>query len=279
VKQRCVHTVVAFRSAMAHGSSPGCFVARAALTYVVLGGLLFLSMAVQAQRSSAHQTSIWLAYTTQLNVAPKWNAQLEAQWRRSHWGVSPQQALLRSSLSYQSSAKVQWAGGFILLHNSPYGAYPAKSTFPEFRTWEQVQFRGAVQHWDTWLRLRLEQRWLYSPVLTGAHYAPGEPVYTNRIRVMNKWNHSLGGTPFKTAAFYMSFFDEFFFSFGKNVKYNMFDQNRIGLALGHKISSTTSLEFGYMLQSIIKLNGMQVEHNHTMSVACLSNLNLQRKGK
>lgn len=260
-------------------SSHGCFVARAALTYVVLGFLLFLSMAVQAQRSSAHQTSIWLAYTTQLNVAPKWNAQLEAQWRRSHWGVSPQQALLRTSLSYQSSARVQWSGGFILLHNSPYGAYPAKSTFPEFRSWEQVQYRDAVRQWDTWLRLRLEQRWVYSPVLTGAHYAPGDAVYTNRIRVMNKWNHPLGGTLGKPASFYMSFFDEFFISFGENVKYNKFDQNRIGVALGHKITRTTTIELGYLLQTIIRMNGAQVEHNHTLNIASFTQFNLYKKTK
>lgn len=242
--------------------------------------LFFLSSYTsQAQPALAHQSSVWLAYTTQLNFSSKWSSIIEGQWRRSQLGLHPQQALLRTSLAYQLKPHVQLAAGIIFLRNSPYGAYPAKSSFPEFRTWEQVQYRGALKHWDTWLRLRLEQRWMYSPVLTGTHYAPGDAVYTNRIRVMNKWNHPLGGSLGKPASFYMSFFDEFFISFGENVKYNKFEQNRIGVALGHKITRTTTIELGYLLQTIIRMNGAQVEHNHTLNVACFSTLNLQRKAK
>lgn len=238
-----------------------------------------LPYTIQAQSATAHQSSLWLATTTQLNVTPKWNAIIEAQWRRSHLGLHPQQALLRSSFGFQIKPNVQLTAGFIVLHNSPYGAYPAKSTFPEFRSWEQVQFRDAFKQWDTWLRLRLEQRWVYAPVQKGAHYAPGDPIYMNRIRVMNKWNHSLGGPVFKSARYYMSIFDELFFSFGKNIKYNKFDQNRIGLALGRKLSSTTNLELGYLLQSIIRMNGSEVENNHTLNVAFFSTLNLYHNAK
>jgi hypothetical protein len=108
----------------------------------------------------------------------------------------------------------------------------------------------------------------------GTQYEPGDAVYSNRIRVMNKWNHPLASVTNKNPLWYVSVYDEVFLSFGKHVKVNMLDQNRIGIALGYKRIKNTNLELGYMLQSIIKPDGIHVEQNHTIGLASFTNLNL-----
>lgn len=236
--------------------------------------LWFVSIETHAQRLPVHQTNSWLAYTAQVKLTPKWGIHGELQWRQSELVVRPQQALWRMAALYQALPNIQWAGGFILLRNYPYGAYPAKSVFPEFRLWEQLQVKNTLNRWDTWIRLRLEQRWSYTPVLVAGQYTPGDAVYSNRIRVMNKWNHPLARASVKNPLWYVSMYDEVFLSFGKQVKVNMLDQNRIGMALGCKRIKNTNVELGYMLQTIIKSDGIHVEQNHTISLACFTNLSL-----
>jgi hypothetical protein len=236
--------------------------------------LCFACLQTHAQRLPVHQANSWLATTTQIKLSPKWGIHGEWQWRQSQLVQRPQQALWRMAALYQALPHLQWAGGFILLRNYPYGAYPAKSIYPEFRLWEQLQVKNTVHRWDTWLRLRLEQRWSYTPVLMGAQYEPGHAVYSNRIRIMNKWNHPLASAINKNPLWYLSFYNEVFLSFGKQVKVNMLDQNRIGIALGNKRIKNANVELGYMLQTIIKSDGIHVEQNHTLSLACFTSLSV-----
>jgi hypothetical protein len=229
-----------------------------------------------AQRAHVHQANIWLAYTAQVKLSPQWGLHLETQWRRSHWGIGPQQALFRGGLLYQKLPNVQWAVGYIVLRNDPYGAFPAKGPFPEQRIWQQMQLKTTVNKCDTWLRLRSEQRWAYQPILSGNTYVPGKAVYSNRMRIMNKWNYTLRQQEQARHVFYISAFDELILSFGKNVLYNLLDQNRIGMALGYKLSAHTQVELGYQLQSIIKSDGLHVENNHTLGLAFFTNFKAYR---
>jgi long-subunit fatty acid transport protein len=64
-------------------------------------------------------------------------------------------------------------------------------------------------------------------------------------------------------------YDEIFMNFGKKVTNNDFDQNRLGLMLGYKITPKLSLEMGYLNQ-YLKLRSRtatfqnRYENNHTL---------------
>lgn len=240
---------------------------------LVLCGTI-ISSQTMAQRAHANQEHAWFAYTAQAKLTKKWGLHLEGQWRREELGIKPQQLLLRAGVMYHILPTLQATAGYGFIQTYPYGDFPVKCAFPEHRFWEQLQTKSSYLKWDTWLRLRLEQRFSKLPVLNATVYEPGDAVYTNRMRIMNKWNYPLWKNKLNSHALYASAYDEVFLSFGKNVNYNLLDQNRIGLMLGYKLLPTTNLEVGYLLQTIIKSNGIQVENNHTLNVAFFTNLDL-----
>jgi hypothetical protein len=60
------------------------------------------------------------------------------------------------------------------------------------------------------------------------------------------------------------------FDYGKNVAFNVFDQNRAYVALGRTVARETRLEVGFMEQTIQQRSGQVFEHNHTLQVAIYS---------
>ena len=73
-----------------------------------------------------------------------------------------------------------------------------------------------------------------------------------------------GGGAAKNHKPYIFGYDEVFVSFGKNVQYNLLDQNRFSLGAGYRFGPALSVELGYMNQISIRSNGEDVERNHTL---------------
>ncbi|MBU3676880.1 MAG: DUF2490 domain-containing protein, partial [Chitinophagaceae bacterium] len=238
--------------------------------------LLILSLGVSkdalAQRVHANQAHAWFAYTTQIKLNQHLGVHIEGQWRREALGLKPQQLLLRGGLMYNILPNLQATLGYAFVQTSPYGAFPAKCAFSENRLWEQLQTKNSYKAWDTWLRLRLEQRFSNLPVATASGYEPGDAVYTNRMRIMNRWNHPLWKTRNKEHTLYISLYDELFINFGKNVANNLLDQNRLAGMFGYTLTPHTNIELGYLLQTVVKSSGVQVENNHTVNLTLFTNL-------
>jgi hypothetical protein len=122
----------------------------------------------------------------------------------------------------------------------------------------------------------LEQRFVKSPVLKGTNYAPGDAVFTNRFRVLNRFSLPIKGKTIVDKSLYITAFDEIMINFGKNVALNIFDQNRAYLALGYKIPKLGRLEVGYLNQLVLKGDGNKVENNHNLQVSLTSNLDFYK---
>jgi hypothetical protein len=80
---------------------------------------------------------------------------------------------------------------------------------------------------------------------------------------------------------YFAAYDEIFIGFGRNVKKNIFDQNRIGLVLGYQFSTNFKIEAGYLNQ-IIQF-GRQIDqqeifqHNNGLIVNTYFNFDKKEK--
>jgi hypothetical protein len=124
----------------------------------------------------------------------------------------------------------------------------------------------------------LEQRFSKVPIinLSSADYEPGDAVYTNRFRSLNRVSIPLKGKMINDKTFYISAYDEFFISYGKNVAANLFDQNRAYFALGYKIPKIGRLEIGYMYQAILKGDGIKIENNNTLQLGFISTFNFHK---
>ncbi len=115
-------------------------------------------------------------------------------------------------------------------------------------------------------RYRVEQRMLGNAA-TG-EFANGR--YENRVRYMAKLTVDItkGDKPV-----YLAFYDEIFLNFGKEVAYNIFDQNRLYGAVGMTLLPDLKLEVGYMYR-LIQLRSLdfgviaknRIENNHTLQL-------------
>lgn len=205
----------------------------------------------------------------------KWGVHLEAQLRRSDWLSAPQQVLLRTGLNYHFNSQVFATLGYCYVVTSPYGGFPAATTFPENRIWEQVQSKVQYGRFEWVNRLRLEQRLVNAPapVLENPGvFEPGDAVYTNRFRLLNRVSIPFKGKSIIDGSLYLTLYDEVLFSFGEQVAANALDQNRAYAALGYKVPHLGRLELGYLHQTLYKPDGIRIERNHTLQAGLISNL-------
>ena len=241
--------------------------------------LLSLEPAVAQEpvRTGVSNSNLWLIYAGDhpLRAGSRTGVHLEVQARRADLGTEWQQLLLRGGLTHVLGSGVRAAGGYAFVRTWPYGDAPVRAEFPEHRTWQQIQLAHATGTIGWAHRYRLEQRWIG---VTGTNPADPEEVtdwrYANRFRYMARATLPLSGLSPALQRAYAAAFDEVFLSFGREVQFNVFDQNRLGAVLGLQLSPTWRVEAGYLYQYVLKATGRDAEHNHTLQAALISSMPL-----
>lgn len=231
----------------------------------------------QVKRQYTTNNNGWYMFFGSFKFTEKVGLHAEAQWRRSNYILDNQQLLLRTGVNYYFNKQVSSTVGYCFVQTYPYGEFPSKIMFPEHRIWEQFQFTSHFGKLEMVTRFRLEQRYVYSPVLKDGVYVVGSDVYTNRFRLLTRFSIPFKGQAIGDKTFYITAYEELFINFGKNVAFNIYDQNRAYLALGYKIPKLGKIELGYLNQLVFKGNGIQVENNHTLQLSLTTALDLYRK--
>lgn len=227
--------------------------------------------------SYARHTNAWVMYTGSHRIGDKWGLHLEGQWRRHDGFRDPQQLLFRTGINYHFNAQLSVTAGYCFVETYPYGDQPVRSAFPENRLWQQIQARTQLQKVEWISRLRMEQRFSKLPVSGTSGYEPGDAVYTNRFRLLNRISVPFKGKTINENSWYATVYDEFMINFGKEVAMNIFDQNRLYVALGYRIPGAGKLEAGYLNQVIQKSDGFRMEMNHTFQLGLFSNIDFIKK--
>jgi hypothetical protein len=219
----------------------------------------------QSTRVHSKNNHAWFMYFGNHKVSEKFGIHAEAQWRRSEFVSEAQQLLLRTGVDYYLHGNSRLTVGYAFIQTYPYGDFAVPNAFPEHRIWQQFT---TAQSWNN-LRLahryRLEQR-MIGNAATGKF---GDGRYENRFRYMAKVTLDLskGERPL-----FVALYDEVFINFGKDVAYNLFDQNRAYAAIGFTLSPAMKLETGYLLQTILQRTldsttlKNNIESNHTIQV-------------
>jgi hypothetical protein len=185
--------------------------------------------------------------------------------------------MFRTGINYHFNDQVSVTAGYAFIETYPYGEFHVSHRFPEHRAWEQLQIRQFLGRSEWIHRFRLEQRMMKMPV---ADAASDEPfVYSNRMRFMHRISIPIGAHKIDPNTFFVSFFDEIMIAFGREVRFNVFNQNRAYAALGYRFPRLGRLEVGYLNQLDFKADGIRVENNHTIQVSLMSSLDFFRKEK
>ncbi len=219
--------------------------------------LLFalISRQLFGQNDRVHDVNfpVWVQSFNTVSLPKKWSLHLEYQWRRTRGLEIWQQSLLRIGAGYQLNGTSAVQAGYGWIETFPYGGFPLApdGPFPEHRLYEQITFRQPVSRILFTHRIRTEQRWLgrVKPGTAG-HREIEEWIFLHRFRYQFRMQY-----PFLTKnekQVYAAAADEVFIGAGKNLGVNIFDQNRLFLLAGYKVSKQLSFETGYFNQTLVQ---------------------------
>jgi len=233
-------------------------------------------------RLNTTNTNAWFMYFGNHKFSKNLGLHAEVQVRRNDIVQNWQQLLLRTGLDFYAT-NVRYTVGYAFVETHPYGEYPAANAFPEHRIWQQALVSNGLGKVKLSHRYRLEQRFIGNSA-TG-EFSGGR--YENRFRYMFRANIPLKGTTIDPKSFYLGFYDEIFVNFGKEVAYNLFDQNRLYGAVGYHLGKVGRLEVGYLYQLVQQRKLVTtsdpaqtiIENNHTLQFALISDLSFVKKDK
>jgi hypothetical protein len=236
----------------------------------------------QTFRESTSNNHLWLMYFGNHKFSNKLGLHVEAQVRRHDVVSDWQQLLLRTGLDVYT-ANARYTIGYAFVETYSYGDFPVANAFPEHRIWQQALLTQTLGRVKLSHRYRLEQRFLGNAA-TG-EFTNGR--YENRFRYMVRANIPIQGKTLEPKEFYFGFYDEVMLNFGKDVRYNLFDQNRLYGALGYHVGKIGRLEIGYMLQTIQQRSLYTaldpprniIENNHTIQIGLFSDFSLFSSSK
>ncbi len=251
---------------------------------VLLLGLLAAvpsRLLAQNEKNVANQSLAWAGYFGTFRLTDRWSLWGELQLRRAEFMAEWQQVLPRAGLNYHLNPNVVFTAGYAYLWTYPYGKQPLPLGQPryEHRPWQQVTLLHSSGRVSFAHRFRLEQRflqnWTAADPATGLRSIQDGYEWQNRMRY-----RFLLTVPFSTAAdrpqkWFATAYDEIFVNFGRNIGYNLFDQNRLGATLGYWLTQNLNLQVGYMNQAIQKANGRDVENNHVLTLFVTHNLDFR----
>lgn len=245
---------------------------------------LLLVGKLQAQvRQPTYNNIAWGCYFGDHTIAEKWSIHTEYQWRRTAFGGSAQQSLARVGVNYQLHPKVMLTVGYGLIHTYSYGDLPISrlnsvgkaQIFPEHRIYQDVLVTDKIEKLDISHRFRLEQRYM------GLFYDAENNRMAGKWKLFNRFRYRVRLAYPITEKWYAHGYEEIFIGFGKDVGYNIFDQNRINLGFGYKFNKQAKIEAGYFSQIVQKprmTNNLAVfEYNQGFLVAFVYNLDFRRK--
>lgn len=240
----------------------------------LLFSFLALASSAQSIRQVDNQTHVWLLLGGNHRVTENWGVHTDVQIRRADGVSSPQQFIARVGLEYRLRNGLILTAGYCWVHTSVYGRQPSPKPFYENRGWQQLAFDHFMNRIRFLHRYRLENRWVERYNVSSDRM---DIVYSNRIRYRIQLQIPLNKTSVESGTWMAIASNEIYINFGRNIQYNIFDQNRYYGGIGYQISTAMNMQLGYLNQRILKSDGVRVENNRTIQLSCIYNLDLRKR--
>jgi hypothetical protein len=209
------------------------------------------------QKEVNHQTQTWVSLNNNIKFDTNWSLLADFHIRRNDFVDRDSFYFVRSGLAYSPNSKVLFATGYAHMWLAP-----IKSEWSVFsnenRIYQQVQYVSKIGEISFLQRIRSEQRWQQVIVNDTKREALR---FTNRLRYLVSLNFPLSKKKTSTS---LVVSDEVLIHFGKEIRYNTFDQNRIFIGIKQSINPNLSFDFGYMNVYQQKYSGYQYDTNHTI---------------
>ncbi len=211
--------------------------------------LLCCCIAVQAQ--SVSQTSGWAGIFNTVKLGERTSLLNDVQWRSTDDFAHTHSVLIRSGLNYQLTKQLGATIGYAYIPTRR-AVGSTSGLLTEHRIWQQAIYNHKLSRASVMHRLRFEQRFLPRTMVAGDDLKTDGYNRAYRARYFIRNILPLQKTTaFKNGTF-ASLQTEVFLNIGNKSAVNgkLFDQNRLYVAAGYRLSPMLDLEAGYMYQYI-----------------------------
>lgn len=213
--------------------------------------LFVFAIVVKNNIQAQSQFAGWAAAFNSFKTGKKTSIHNDIQWRSTDGVTHMQTFLFRTGLNVSVRKNMVLTGGYAYISNRR-NVGGVTGYAPEHRIWEQLIINHKIGRVSVAHRFRLEQRFISKSVVENNNLVKDGSVYANRFRYFIRNMLPLKKSEsFKKGAF-LALQNEVFLNIGNkaNVNGEFFDQNRLYLAAGYRLSPQLDLETGYMRQSI-----------------------------
>jgi hypothetical protein len=246
---------------------------RSTLTMITVLASINLTFGQFNARNTTENFNSWFMYFGNHKLSDKIGWHSEVQLRRNDGVSNAQQLLLRTGVDFYTKSNSRLTVGYAFVETHPYGEFAVTKSFPEHRIWQQLLTSQSLGKVKLSHRYRLEQRMIGNS--STGKFSNGR--YENRFRYMAKVILNLTNSE---KPVFLAAYDELFLNFGKEVAYNLFDQNRLYGAIGFTLAPDVKLELGYLnqrvqLRSLDMSSGtarIRIENNHTLQIGLFSTI-------
>ena len=199
------------------------------------------------------EQTIWLAFVNSTRLSDKLALHLDVHTRTGDDAGYVRTFIFRPGLTYNLDKKNSLTAGYAYVETFADPALQNAGNLVEHRSWEQYILKYKINSTSISHRFRVEQRFLNRN--TGN-------VFSQRLRYLAKALVPLKRDSVFEKGPYLSLQNEVFINIQNKEKLNnkMFDQNRLSLSAGYRLSKKVDADAGYLFQYISGSNSNTVNH-------------------
>ena len=228
--------------------------------------LIAIIFPIKSKAQTLHTFSGWAALFSTITVSKKLSIHFDGQFRSNDNWQQFQTIILRPGLNYKINDRQVATVGYAYVQQVR--AIDGVSNWePEHRLYEQYSITqnlpiddhaNSLRH-----RFRLEQRFLPKVFLTNNGLSSDGYNFSQRIRYYVKDIFPLQKSLKFEKGLFVSLQDEIMFNLGdvSVVNDQFFDQNRIYISVGYRLSSKMDIESGFMNQFIAGKGALSTSNN------------------
>ncbi|WP_232325849.1 DUF2490 domain-containing protein [Spirosoma montaniterrae] len=213
----------------------------------------------------------WFGYLNQTRFSTHWGTWTDIHFRRTDFLDRASQNLYRVGLTYYVADQVRLTAGYAYIQSF----LPTGTIRPEHRPWQQIWWAGRVGRINATQWIRLEQR--FNRRIQGDQLRDGY-TFNWRFRYNLLVQMPLWGTPVvRPGVPNVVVQNELFVNAGKEITYNVFDQNRLFAGLSYPVNKHLLAQVGYMNQYVQLPAGNTFNNNHTLRLFIFHNLDFRKQ--
>jgi hypothetical protein len=236
-----------------------------------LGIVLLCTVSAPAQKQYVREQQTWLGVFNQTRFSQHWGSWTDLHVRLHDRYVQDMfQTVARVGLTYYLTDDVRLTGGYAYVHHFPDGARTIGQA--EHRPWQQVQWftkfpKARLMQW-----VRLEERFRRT---IQNNERTDDFNFNYRTRYNTALFLPLSKRGFEPGGLQFLLNNEVMMNFGKEIRYNYFDQNRLFAGLVYQLTPHAQLQGGYMHLFQQLPAGSTYRNQHTLRVFYFHNFDLR----